>query len=73
MVVLNSLDRFHLAEAAVTRLSGFESKAAAFVRVVDEALKQHYSYIRDKGEDMREIRDWRWEGPISGSRQKEAG
>jgi len=73
MVVLNSLDRFHLAKAAVMRLPGFESKAAAFVRLVDEALKQHYSYIRDQGEDMPGIRDWRWEGTISGNVPKEAG
>jgi xylulose-5-phosphate/fructose-6-phosphate phosphoketolase len=46
MVVLNSLDRFHLAEAAVTRLPGFESKAAAFARLVEEVRKQHYSYMR---------------------------
>jgi xylulose-5-phosphate/fructose-6-phosphate phosphoketolase len=73
MVVLNSLDRFHLAEAAITRIPGFESKAAAFARLAEEMLKQHYSYIRDQGEDMPVIRDWRWEGAISGDGQKEAG
>lgn len=73
MVVLNSLDRFHLAEAAVTRLPGSESKAAAFARLADEVLKQHYSYIRDQGEDMPVIRDWCWEGTISGNGRKEAG
>ena len=73
MVVLNSLDRFHLAQAAVARLPGFESKAAAFARLMEAALKKHYSYIRDHGEDMPVIQDWRWEGTISGNVPKEAG
>jgi xylulose-5-phosphate/fructose-6-phosphate phosphoketolase len=73
MVVLNSLDRFHLAEAAVTRLPGFESKAAAFVRMVDEVLEEHHSYIRAKGEDMPVIRDWRWEAPVKENGQRSVG
>ncbi len=69
LVVLNALDRFHLAEAAVNRLPGLESEAAAFVRMVDEVLVEHHSYIRAKGEDMPVIRDWRWEAAVKGNRQ----
>jgi len=65
MVVLNSLDRFHLAQAAVTRLPGFEKQASAFDRTMDEFLEEHHSYIRARGEDMPVIRDWRWEPALA--------
>jgi xylulose-5-phosphate/fructose-6-phosphate phosphoketolase len=65
MVVLNSLDRFHLAKAAVTRVPGFEKQAGAFERTMDEFLEEHHSYIRARGEDMPVIRDWRWEPALA--------
>jgi xylulose-5-phosphate/fructose-6-phosphate phosphoketolase len=65
MVVLNSLDRFHLAKAAVTRVPGFEKQASAFERTMDEFLEEHHSYIRARGEDMPVIRDWRWEPALA--------
>jgi xylulose-5-phosphate/fructose-6-phosphate phosphoketolase len=67
MVVINALDRFHLAKAAVTRLPDFESQATAFGYKMDEYLREHHSYIRAKGEDMPLIRDWRWEPALAGN------
>jgi xylulose-5-phosphate/fructose-6-phosphate phosphoketolase len=61
MVVLNSLDRFHLAKAAVTRVPNREKQAIEFGYTIDEYLHKHHSYIRTRGEDMPVIRDWRWE------------
>jgi xylulose-5-phosphate/fructose-6-phosphate phosphoketolase len=66
MVVLNALDRFHLAKAAVNRLPALQKQAAAFSRALDEYLQEHHSYIRSRGEDMPAIRDWRWEGAAVG-------
>ncbi|MBV8276147.1 MAG: phosphoketolase family protein [Verrucomicrobia bacterium] len=65
MVVLNELDRFHLAKAAVTRLPALQKQAAAFGRTMDEYLQEHHSYIRARGEDMPAIRDWRWEPAVT--------
>jgi xylulose-5-phosphate/fructose-6-phosphate phosphoketolase len=67
MVVLNALDRFHLAKAAVTRLPALQTRAAAFGRMMDEHLQEHHSYIRARGEDMPAIRDWRWDPAIDGN------
>jgi xylulose-5-phosphate/fructose-6-phosphate phosphoketolase len=64
MVVLNSLDRFHLATAAVTRLPDFEDQANAFRQTMEEYLQEHHTYIRTRGEDMPSIRDWRWEPAV---------
>ena len=66
MAVINALDRFHLAKAAVSRLPNRE-KQAAFGRTMDVYLREHHSYIRTRGEDMPSIRDWCWEGAFDGS------
>jgi xylulose-5-phosphate/fructose-6-phosphate phosphoketolase len=67
MVVLNALDRFHLAKAVVARLPAWEKQAAAFGRTMDQQLQEHYSYIRTRGEDMPAIRDWRWDPGVNGN------
>jgi xylulose-5-phosphate/fructose-6-phosphate phosphoketolase len=67
MTVLNLLDRFHLAQAAVNRLPALQKKAAAFNDVIDRQLQEHHSYIRARGEDMSAIRDWRWEPAANGN------
>lgn len=60
MVVLNELDRFHLAKAAIERVPGLGSEAAAFAQFIGGKLSAHGTYIRQHGEDMPEIRNWKW-------------
>jgi xylulose-5-phosphate/fructose-6-phosphate phosphoketolase len=59
MVVMNGLDRFHLALAAIERC-GIGAEADAARRHLNARLDEHAVYIRRHGEDMPEIRDWRW-------------
>ena len=61
MVVRNDLDRFHLASrrdrpAAAARLSSPPMPS----RRLRDKLIEHKRYIREHGEDMPEVRDWRW-------------
>ncbi|UIJ73129.1 phosphoketolase [Aurantimonas sp. HBX-1] len=61
MTVLNELDRFHLAIAAVRRLpgqGGDEGRAA--IRHCEERLAAHRLYVEAEGVDMPEIQDWGW-------------
>ena len=60
MAVLNQIDRYHLAQAAVRRLPEFSDKAAGFIAALDGKLAEHTAYVRSHGEDMPEIRDWTW-------------
>jgi xylulose-5-phosphate/fructose-6-phosphate phosphoketolase len=60
MVVLNDLDRFHLASDAIDRLPQINGSAAYAKQALREKLIEHKAYIRQHGEDMPEIRDWRW-------------
>ena len=60
MTVRNKLDRFHLVMAAVTRVSGFRAEADRLHQQMQERLAAHHAYINEHGEDMPEIRNWRW-------------
>lgn len=60
MVVLNDLDRFHLVNDVIDRVPSLGYKAAYTKQFVREKLIEHKQYITKYGEDMPEIRDWRW-------------
>lgn len=62
MTVLNDMDRFHLAEDAIKR-SGFASAAGDVLEALRAKLVMHSTYICEHGEDMPEIRAWRWTSP----------
>ena len=61
MAVLNDLDRFHLAGDAIDRLPQLQARSAHVRQALRDKLIEHRSYIREYGEDMPEIVNWRWE------------
>lgn len=60
MAVLNDLDRFHLAADVVDRLPQLGARAAYVKQLFSERLTEHRMYIREHGQDMPSIRQWRW-------------
>jgi len=60
MVVLNGLDRFSLFANAVSRLPQLSDHVASVRMLVQGKLRAHRAYIVEHGEDMPEIRTWRW-------------
>jgi len=65
MTVLNELDRFHLALEAIARVPGLAEKQPEAVAELHEKLARHRAYVREHGEDMPEILDWRWGGELA--------
>jgi xylulose-5-phosphate/fructose-6-phosphate phosphoketolase len=62
MVVLNDLDRFHLVIDVVDRLPGLCAQSAYVKQAMHERLIDHKAYINEHGDDLPEIRGWRWGG-----------
>jgi xylulose-5-phosphate/fructose-6-phosphate phosphoketolase len=60
MTVLNDLDRFHLAGDAIDRLPQLHAGAEYIRQGLRDKLVEHREYIMRYGEDMPEIRNWRW-------------
>jgi xylulose-5-phosphate/fructose-6-phosphate phosphoketolase len=60
MVVRNDLDRFHLAADVIDRVPKLGSIAAYAQQAVRDKLIEHKEYIVKHGDDMPEVRDWKW-------------
>jgi xylulose-5-phosphate/fructose-6-phosphate phosphoketolase len=60
MVVLNMLDRFSLMRNAVKHVPRLADQVADVEQVYWSARERHKLYISEHGQDMPEIRNWRW-------------
>jgi xylulose-5-phosphate/fructose-6-phosphate phosphoketolase len=60
MAVLNDLDRFHLLGDVVDRVPRLRHRAGYLKQMVRDRLIDHYHYIREHGQDLPEVRDWKW-------------
>jgi xylulose-5-phosphate/fructose-6-phosphate phosphoketolase len=64
MVVMNEVDRFHLAMDAIDRVPRLADKAIYLKQTLRNKLVDHKNYIRIHGEDMPEIQNWKWSNPV---------
>lgn len=60
MCVQNKLDRYHLVLAALKRLPQLGNRGSALVQMCNDKLVMHKQYIYKYGEDMPEIKNWKW-------------
>lgn len=59
MRVMSELDRFHLAQDAA--LTSLGNKAQAFSDEMNQMVAYHKDYIREHGDDIPEVQNWKWE------------
>jgi xylulose-5-phosphate/fructose-6-phosphate phosphoketolase len=60
MAVMNGIDRFHLAMAALTRLPKLGLAGEQVIQRCRQTLDEHARYVREYGEDMPLVSEWRW-------------
>ncbi len=62
MRVQNNIDRFDLVIDTVKRLPQLGNRGAFLIQLMKDKLVEHRQYITAHGQDMPEIRDWKWNG-----------
>ncbi|GAA2085416.1 phosphoketolase family protein [Pseudolysinimonas kribbensis] len=63
MVMLNDLDRYHLAIDVLDRVPGLAARHAGLRQELVDARARARAYTRERGEDIPEIAEWRWTAP----------
>jgi len=60
MTVLNDLDRFHLFGDVADRVAKLQYRAGYMKQFMRDKHIEHKRYILQHGQDLPEVRDWRW-------------
>ena len=60
MTVLNRLDRFQLALDVVQRVPRLKALADRATQRFTEIMQRHKLYVTEYGEDLPEVRNWKW-------------
>jgi xylulose-5-phosphate/fructose-6-phosphate phosphoketolase len=61
MLVRNDADRFQLVCDVIDRVLGLGPRAAIVRQLMTDARARHRAWIVRQGQDMPEIRDWKWQ------------
>ncbi len=61
MAVLNNMDRFQLALDTIRRVPRLQGRASAATQALHDMLRRHRAYVAAYGEDLPEVREWKWE------------
>ena len=60
-MVLNDLDCFYLVDDVVGRVPVVGARASYARQLICDKLVDHNNCIHQRGEDLPEMRDWRWQ------------
>ena len=60
MTVLNSIDRFHIVQYVIQSLQKKGKKEKDLATLMKKKLAEHRLYVTKHGEDMPEVRNWKW-------------
>ena len=60
--VQNEIDRFHLILQVLTEIPRYKNSSKVLIKWCNDMLIKHQKYIREHGEDMPFVKNWKWEG-----------
>ena len=63
MTVLNGIDRYHIVQYIIRSLPKKGERETQLLKLMEKKLAEHRKYVVVHGEDMPEVRNWRW--PVS--------
>jgi len=63
MAVLNNIDRFDLVADVIDRVPALKPRAGYGKQAIRDKLIEHRQHIHEHGEDLPEVREWRWIAP----------
>jgi hypothetical protein len=66
MRVQNEIDRFHLVKDVVDRVPNLGSKGDYLKQQMKDKLVEHKHYVDKNGQDLPEIRNWKWGATAAG-------
>lgn len=68
MCVLNNIDRFQLTLDAITRVPRLAGQVESARQWYSEQIQRHRLYVAEHGDDLPEVRNWRWQEPSSSAK-----
>lgn len=60
MRVQNEIDRYHLVLDIIKRVPNLGNRGSYLSQMMHDKLIEHKQYIASYGEDLKEIREWKW-------------
>lgn len=60
--VQNEIDRFHLVSAVLKEIPRYRNSSKVLIEWCCDMLEKHKEYIKENGEDMPFVKEWKWEG-----------
>lgn len=60
MTVLNSIDRYHLVQYVINSLPKIGDEEKKLLTLMDQRLEQHRRHVVVHGDDMPEVKNWKW-------------
>ena len=63
MRVQNGIDRFNMVKKVILRLPQLGNRGAYLIQQMNDKLVEHKQYIHEYGQDLPEVREWKWHLP----------